>query len=41
MVPYLALVREDAPQREYDLCEVSNRPRSVVRPGSPWTVESY
>jgi transposase len=35
-VPYLALVREDAPQREYDLREVFNALRWVVRTGSPW-----
>jgi transposase len=34
--PYLALVREDAPQREYDLREVLNGLRWVVRTGSPW-----
>jgi transposase len=35
VVPYLALVREDAPQREYDLREVFNGLRWVVRIGSP------
>ena len=34
--PYLALVREDAPQREHDLREVLNGLRWVVRTGSPW-----
>src|SRR5215210_5817020 len=34
--PYLALVREDAPQREHDLREVFNGLRWVVRTGSPW-----
>jgi len=33
---YLALVREDAPQREHDLREVLNGLRWVVRTGSPW-----
>jgi transposase len=36
VAPYLALVREDAPQREYDLREVFNGLRWVVRTGSPW-----
>jgi transposase len=34
--PYLALVREDAPQRNHDLREVLNGLRWVVRTGSPW-----
>ena len=36
VAPYLALVREDAPQREYDLREVLNGLRWVVRTGSLW-----
>jgi transposase len=36
VAPYLALVREDAPQREHDLREVLNGLRWVVRTGSPW-----
>jgi transposase len=36
VAPYLALVREDAPQRNYDLREVFNGLRWVVRTGSPW-----
>src|SRR5215210_4494296 len=36
VAPYLALLREDAPQREYDLREVFNGLRWVVRTGSPW-----
>ena len=36
VAPYLALVREDAPQREHDLREVFNGLRWVVRSGSPW-----
>jgi transposase len=36
VTPYLALVREDAPQREHDLREVFNGLRWVVRTGSPW-----
>ena len=34
--PYLALVREDAPQREYSLREVYNALRYVVKCGCPW-----
>jgi transposase len=34
VAPYLALVREDAPQREHDLREVFNGLRWVVRTGS-------
>ena len=36
MAPYLALVREDAPQRHYDLREVLNGLRWIVRTGSAW-----
>jgi transposase len=36
VAPYLALVREDAPQRAHDLREVFNGLRWVVRTGSPW-----
>lgn len=36
IAPYLALVREDSPQREHDLREVFNGLRWVVRTGSPW-----
>jgi transposase len=36
VAPYLALVPEDAPQREHDLREVFNGLRWVVRTGSPW-----
>ena len=36
VTPYLALVREDAPQREHDLREVFNGLRWIVRTGSPW-----
>ncbi len=36
VVPYLALVREDAPQRNHELREVFNGLRWVVRTGSPW-----
>ena len=36
VVPYLTLMSEKAPQREYDLREVFNGMRWVVRTGSPW-----
>jgi transposase len=34
--PYLALVREDAPQREHSLREVFNALRYLVKTGAPW-----
>jgi transposase len=34
--PYLTLMRTDAPQREYELREVFNGLRWIVRTGSPW-----
>jgi len=36
VAPYLALVREDAPQREHDLREVFDGLRWIVRTGSQW-----
>jgi transposase len=36
VAPYLALVREDAPQRNHDLREVFNGLRWIVRTGSAW-----
>lgn len=33
---YLTLMREDAPQREYDLREVFNGLRWIMRSGAPW-----
>lgn len=36
VAPYLALVREDAPQRNHELREVFDGLRWVVRTGSPW-----
>jgi len=36
VAPYLALGREDAPQRHHDLREVFNALRWIVRAGSPW-----
>src|SRR5215470_17320143 len=34
--PYLALVRQDAPQRTHDLREVLNALRWLVKAGCPW-----
>ena len=34
--PYLSLMREDAPQREYALRAVFNALRYMVRAGCPW-----
>ncbi len=36
VAPYLTLMTEDAPQREYPLREVFNALRYVVRSGIPW-----
>jgi transposase len=36
VAPYLALVREDAPQREHELREVYNGLRYIVKCGCPW-----
>ena len=36
VVPYLALVREDDPQRTHDLREVFDALRWIVRAGAPW-----
>jgi transposase len=36
VAPYLALVREDAPQRDHDLREVFDGLRWIVRTGSAW-----
>lgn len=36
MAPYLTLMREDAPQREYSLREVFNGLRYIVRTGAQW-----
>jgi len=36
VAPYLALIREDSPQREHDLREVLNGLRYIVRSGAPW-----
>ena len=40
VAPYLALVREDAPQRTHDLREVFNGLRYVVKGGVTWRLES-
>ena len=36
VAPYLALVREDAPQRTHELREVFNGLRWIVKSGAPW-----
>ena len=36
VAPYLTLMREDAPQRDYDMREVFDGVRWIVRTGSPW-----
>jgi transposase len=36
VVPYLTLCREDAPQRTYDLREVFNAVRWMIKTGAPW-----
>src|SRR4029450_7566005 len=36
VAPYLALLREDAPQRTHDLREVFNGLRYLARSGAPW-----
>jgi transposase len=36
VAPYLTLMTEDAPQRDYSLREVFNATRWIVRAGAPW-----
>lgn len=36
VLPYLTLMKPDAPQRQHDLREVFNAMRWIVRTGSPW-----
>ena|SRR5258707_13433339 len=36
MAPYLVLMREDAPQRDYSLREVLNGLRWIIRSGAQW-----
>lgn len=36
VLPYLSLMSQDAPQRGYDLREVFNALRYLVRSGAPW-----
>src|SRR6516162_5675965 len=36
VVPYLTLMREDAPQRDYPLREVFNGLRWIIRTGAQW-----
>lgn len=39
VAPYLTLMRGDAPQRDYDLREVFNALRWIVRAGAPWRID--
>lgn len=41
VLPYLTLMREDAPQREHDLREVFNALRWLVRTGSSWRMMAH
>ena len=41
MVPYLTLLREDAPQREYPLRELYNGLRWMVRTGAAWRMMAH
>src|ERR1041385_8885314 len=36
VAPYLTLMKEDAPQRQYPLRELFNPRRWLVRAGAPW-----
>ena len=36
LLPYLSLMRQDAPQRVHDLREIFNGLRYVVKTGCPW-----
>ena len=36
VAPYLALIREDAPQRKHNLREIYNALRWIVRSSAPW-----
>ncbi len=36
VAPYLALIREDSPQREHDLRKTRNALRWIVPSGAPW-----
>lgn len=36
VAPYLALLPEDAPQREHPLREVFNAHKWLIRAGAPW-----
>ena len=40
-VPYLTLMKEDAPQREHALRELFNGLRWLVRTGSPWRLMAH
>lgn len=40
VAPYLALIREDSPQREHDLSETRNALRWILPSGAPWRMTS-
>ncbi len=41
VAPYLTLMTEDAPQREYNLREVFNGLRWILRTGAQWRMMSH
>src|SRR5690606_11404242 len=41
VAPYLTLMREDAPQRDYSLREVFNGLRWIIRTGAQWQMMPY
>ena len=41
VVPYLTLMTEDAPQREYSLRELFNGVRWIVRTGAAWRIMAH
>ena len=41
VVPYLTLMTQDAPQREYSLRELFNGVRWIVRTGAPWRMRPH
>ena len=41
VAPYLALIDENAPQRQHSLHEVFNALRWLVRTGSPWCMLTH
>ena len=41
VAPYLTLMRDDAPQRDYELREVFNGLRWLVRTGAAWRLMAH